>query len=77
MTGYDKKTLVLENKGAAETTITVELDAAGDGRFAAYRSFKLAPGAKEAFEFPDWINAYWIRTVSSATTNATAQLTYE
>jgi hypothetical protein len=77
MTGYDKKTLVLENKGAAETTITVELDAAGDGRFAAYRSFKLAPGAKETFEFPHWINAYWVRTVSSATTNATAQLTYE
>ena len=77
MTGYDKKTLVLENHGAAETTITVELDAAGDGRFAAYRSFKLAPSAKETFEFPHWINAYWVRTVSSATTNATAQLTYE
>ena len=77
MTGYDKKTLVLENKGAAETTITVELDATGDGRFAAFQSFKLAPGAKETFEFPHWINAYWVRTVSSATTNATAQLTYE
>ena len=77
MTGYDKKTLLLENKGAAETTITVELDAAGDGRFAAFQSFKLAPGAKETFEFPHWINAYWVRTVSSATTNATAQLTYE
>ena len=77
MTGYDKKTLVLENQGDAETVITVELDVAGDGRFAAYQSFKLAAGAKETFEFPDWINAYWIRTVSSATTNATAQLTYE
>jgi hypothetical protein len=77
MTGYDKKTLVLENKGEVETTITVELDAAGDGRFAVYQSFKLAPGAKETFVFPDWINAYWIRTVSSATTKATAQLTYE
>jgi hypothetical protein len=37
----------------------------------------LAAGAKETFEFPDWINAYWVRTISSATTNATAQLTYE
>ena len=77
MTGYDKKRITLTNHGEVETTITVELDAAGDGRFAAYQSFKLAPGAKETFEFPDWINAYWVRTVSSATTNATAQLTYE
>ena len=77
MTGYDKKRITLANHGEIETTITVELDAAGDGRFAAYQSFKLAPGAKETFEFPDWINAYWVRTVSSATTNATAQLTYE
>jgi len=77
MTGYDKKRLQLANHGDVETTITVELDAAGDGRFAAYQSFKLAPGAKETFVFPDWINAYWVRTVSSATTKASAQLTYE
>jgi len=77
MTGYDKKRLTLANHGEVETTITVELDAAGDGRFAVYQSFKLAPGAKETFEFPDWLNAYWVRTVSSATTKATAQLTYE
>jgi hypothetical protein len=77
MTGYDKKQITLANHGDIETTITVELDATGDGRFAAYQSFKLAPGAKETFVFPDWINAYWVRTVSSATTNATAQLTYE
>jgi hypothetical protein len=77
MTGYDKKRLALANHGDVETTITVELDAAGDGRFAAYQSFKLAPGAKADFVFPDWINAYWLRTVSSATTNATVQLTYE
>ena len=77
MTGYDKKRITLANHGEVETTITVELDAAGDGRFAAHQSFKLAPGAKADFVFPDWINAYWVRTVSSATTNATAQLTYE
>jgi hypothetical protein len=77
MTGYDKKQITLANHGDVETTITVELDAAGDGRFAAYQSFKLAPGAKETFVFPNWINAYWVRTVSSATTKATAQLTYE
>ncbi len=77
MTGYDKKTLLLANHGDVETTITIELDAAGDGHFAPYRSFKLAPGEKQTFVFPDWLNAYWVRAVSSATTKATAQLTYE
>jgi hypothetical protein len=77
MTGYDKKTLVLENNGTIETTVTVELDTAGDGRFSAYQSFKLAPGAKETHVFPDWLNAYWIRMVSSTDTKASAQLTYE
>ncbi len=77
MTGYDHKTLTLENHGEVETTITVELDAAGDGRFAAYQSFKLPPGAKLSHAFPAWVNAYWVRTVSSAATKASAQLAYE
>ena len=77
MTGYDKKTLLLENQGDAETLITVELDVAGDGRFSAYQSFKLAPGQTLTHALPDWLNAYWIRMVSSADTKASAQLTYE
>ena len=77
MTGYDRKQLHLVNHGAVETTFTVELDAAGDGRFTAYQSFRLAAGADETFVFPAWINAYWVRIVSSAATQATAQLTYE
>ena len=68
---------MLENNGTIETTVTVELDTAGDGRFSAYQSFKLAPGAKETHVFPDWLNAYWIRMVSSTDTKASAQLTYE
>ena len=77
MTGYDKKTLTLENKGDTATTIGVELDVAGDGRFTAYQGFKLSPGEKLTHVFPDWINAYWVRTVSSAKTKASAQLDYE
>jgi hypothetical protein len=77
MTGYDKKRLTLANHGAVETTFTIELDTAGDGRFATYQNVKMGPGAKGDLIFPAWINAYWIRMVSSAATQATAQLTYE
>jgi hypothetical protein len=76
-TGYDKKTLVLENHGTEEVKITVELDAAGNGNFSAYQTFTVAPGAKVTHHFPDWLNAYWLRTVSSANSVLSAQLTYE
>jgi hypothetical protein len=52
MTGYDKKRITLANHGEIETTITVELDAAGDGRFAAYQSFKLTPGQRRPSSSP-------------------------
>ena len=77
MTGYDQKTLVLKNDGATATVITVELDVAGDGHFVPYQKFSLAPGATVTHAFPAWLQAYWVRTVSSAETTATAQLTYE
>jgi len=77
MTGFDHKTLTLENHGDADTTIAVELDAAGDGRFAPYLSFKLGRGEKKTHVFPSWLNAYWVRTISAVATNASAQLTYE
>jgi len=76
-TGYDQKTLVLENHGTAVAEVTVELDAAGNGHFAAYQTFTVAPGAKVTHHFPDWLNAYWLRTVSSTDGILSAQLTYE
>ena len=77
MTGYDKKRLTLENHGAEPVRITVELDAAGDGRFAAYKDFTVAPGESLEHRLPDWLNAYWLRTVSAQAGKVSAQLTYE
>ena len=77
MTGYDKKRLTLENHGKEPVRITVELDAAGDGRFAAYKDFTVAPGGSLEHRLPDWLNAYWLRTVSAKAGKVSAQLTYE
>ncbi len=77
MTGYDKKRITLENHGEEPVRITVELDAAGDGRFAAYKDFTLAPGENLEHRLPDWLNAYWLRTVSAQAGKVSAQLTYE
>ena len=77
MTGYDRKRLTLENHGKEPARITVELDAAGDGRFAVYRDFSVAPGERLEHRLPDWLNAYWLRTVSAQPGKVSAQLTYE
>ena len=55
----------------------IELDAAGDGRFAAYKDFTVAPGGSLEHRLPDWLNAYWLRTVSAQAGKVSAQLTYE
>ena len=77
MTGYDKKRITLENHGEQPVRITVELDAAGDGRFAVYKDFTVAPGESLEHRLPDWLNAYWLRTVSAQAGKVSAQLTYE
>ena len=77
MTGYDRKRLALENHGTQPVRITVELDAAGDGRFVAYETFTLEAGATLEHAFSHWLNAYWLRTVASAAATVSAQLIYE
>lgn len=77
MTGYDKKILQLENHGDTTIKVTMECDAAGDGRFSTYQSFTLAPQERLKVELPDWLNAYWVRFVSNQNANMSAQLTYE
>ncbi len=72
MTGYDKKRITLANHGEVETTITRVRAARCRGRWPLLQPTRVfearRPGGKgvHAFEFPDWINAYWVRTVSSA-----------
>ena len=77
MTGYDKKRITLENHGEQPVRITVELDAAGDGRFAVYKDFTVAPGESVEQSLPDWLDAYRLRTVSAQAGKVSAQLTYE
>ncbi len=77
MTGYDRKTLSLENHSDDTVRITLELDAAGDGRFAPWRTFRLQPGERIHEKLPDGLNAYWVRAVSNKDADLTCQLTYE
>ncbi|MFZ9992291.1 MAG: hypothetical protein ACO3J6_07770, partial [Opitutales bacterium] len=77
MTGYDKKSLTLTNHGREPVRVTVQLDAAGDGRFSDYRDFTVTPGSPVEHAIPGWINAYWVRMVSAQDAVLSAQLSYE
>lgn len=74
MTGYDRKTLTLESDKA--TTIQVQIDLDGAGLWKTYRSFTLKPNQPVTHEFPEALQAYWVRTISTHDAKVTAQLEY-
>lgn len=74
---YDKRTITLSHDAKEPVVITIELDAGGQGIWAAYERITVKPGEKSSLTFPDGINARWLRVTSSADCNATAQLAYE
>lgn len=73
--GYDRKTLTLSSVMNAE--ITLEADPNGEGRWYPVGIWKLAAGETCTVKIPDYVNASWLRVLSSADTIATAQFTYE
>jgi hypothetical protein len=76
MTGFDQKCLHLENHGDREAHIDVQVDVHGDGSFASCIVLDVAPGALVTHVFPSGFSAHWMRVVSDAATNASAQLFY-
>jgi hypothetical protein len=77
MTGYDRKTLDLENHSDDAVRVTLQLDWAGDGRFTPWRTFRLQAGERLHEKLPEGLNAYWLRAVSHRDAELTCQLTYE
>ena len=74
MTGFDQKTLSLET--SADSQVRIEIDVTGQGDWEPYRTLVTEAGQTIDYSFPDTFSAYWIRFVSDAEVEATAQLTY-
>lgn len=77
MTGYDQKTIRLSHNAATPVQFTLEIDVAGDARWAAYRRFVVEPGQTVEHEFPAGFHPYWVRTIVDRPCRATAMLEYE
>ena len=75
MTGYDKKTLILESN--KDCSITAEIDIDHWTGFHPYKTFNLKAGKKITFEFPDGFATHWIRFRTSDKARVTAQLIYQ
>jgi len=77
MTGYDRKTLTLSHQSNRNVTIRVEVDIDGNENWQTYKAFDVPAGKTVEYRFPDAFGAYWVRTVASQDTIATAQFIYE
>ena len=77
MTGFQHKTLTLAHNANQPVRMRVEVDLAGDGQWALYKTFEVAAGESFVHKFPAGYGAYWLRTIAEADCMATAQLRYE
>jgi len=75
MTGYDKKTLILESD--KHCTVTVEIDIDHWTGFHAFKTFTLLAGEKLSYKFPPGFAAHWVRFRSNTEARLSAQLLYE
>ena len=75
MTGYDKKTLILESD--KNCSITAEIDIDHWSGFHSYKTFDLEAGKQITFKFPIGFAAHWVRFKSSVEVKASAQLIYQ
>jgi len=75
-TGFDRKTLVLENHSDADVEIALEADATATGDWREYRRFQVPAGQKVEFDFPNSFQAYWLRTVADRDAKLSATFIY-
>lgn len=77
MTGFDHKRITLINEGKERATFTLEADVSAEGQWVVFQKFTLNPGERLESKLPDWMQASWLRLISSSDTKATAIFTYE
>lgn len=76
MTGFDKKTLHLYQKGADFCTITIEVDFLGNGFWQKYDTIRVDNDTYKYHVFPAGFSAHWVRLLSDKDCTATAEFFY-
>jgi hypothetical protein len=76
-TGFARRRLRLHHDAETPVAFRVELDLTGGGLWAAYSTLALPPRGRAELDFPDALDAPWIRLVPDRPCRATAQLQYD
>lgn len=76
MTGFDAKTLHLQNHGDADVQVTIEIDPRGDASFGEHHKLDVAAGGLTSYVFEQGFSAHWLRLICNADTVMSAQLFY-
>ena len=77
-TGFDRKTLILENRSDKPVDVALEADFTCDGEWREVLRVQVPPGMKfERVALPDALQAYWFRTVALGDATLSATFVYE
>ncbi len=76
MTGFDKKTVHLINKGKEEIEFILEVDVMGNDEWHNFDKIKVKPNGYVHHEFPDGYSAHWVRAKVNKESIVTVQFVY-
>jgi len=74
---YDKRRVELSHTALQPVTFTIEVDPSGDGTWFKYQDFVVEPNKKLLHDFPQSLNARWIRVTANDNTTATCWFEYK
>jgi hypothetical protein len=76
MNGFTKKVLHLSHNAREEIEFPIEIDSAGDGTWQTHKVVKVGPGGYAHYEFPQALDARWVRVMAGKECTATAHFVY-
>tara|TARA_R110002051_G_scaffold14991_2_gene47524 strand:+ start:4453 stop:6942 length:2490 start_codon:yes stop_codon:yes gene_type:complete len=74
---YDDRSLELTHDSDEDVTFTIQMEPIGHGPWMDWKEVTVPAGKKHVEQFPDGIEARWVRLVGNQNCKATAQFTYK
>jgi len=74
---YDKKNLKISHDNNSEVSFSIQFDPSGNSEWIDYKTVKVKAGEELSINFPDEIEARWIRFKTDKSCKATTILNYE
>jgi hypothetical protein len=76
MTGFDKKTLHLNNHGDETVEFTIQVDYIGNGSWNNFKSITVLPNTYKSYVFPGGYSAHWVRLLINKKSKVTGAFVY-